>query len=243
MKISVASRPDYSTLFSGLNTSRNSSAPNSLNDLIGSGMLSDYKSIKSGSYGKLMKAYYTKDGASKEVSAIADDKKNSTKTKVDVKSLNDVKTSASALKDSADKLVSSEFKDMDETLSSVKSFVKNYNSLIDKTGELGSKNINNRTDNLKKLTESSKEDLKAIGISIDKDNKLTLDTDIFKKSDLSRVQDVFGGIGSYGYSASAQASIVDYQAGYESLKLNTYTSSGFVDGSATSVGTLLNNMV
>ena len=71
-------------------------------------MLSDYYSIKNGSYGKLMKAYYNSE--SEEVSKIASKAtSNVTKNKSDVSSdakvASEVKSSANALKDSANTLI------------------------------------------------------------------------------------------------------------------------------------------
>ena len=52
MGISIQTRNDYSYLFNSMNK-------NSGNSLSSMNWLSDYNSIKSGSYGKLMKAYYS----------------------------------------------------------------------------------------------------------------------------------------------------------------------------------------
>ena len=53
MSINIQAKTNYSFLFSGLS----SSASNALSG----NWLADYASIKNGSYGKLMKAYYAKD--------------------------------------------------------------------------------------------------------------------------------------------------------------------------------------
>ncbi len=56
-RITLNIRTDYSTLFNSLGSSKNT-------DIFSSGInLSDYADIKSGSYGKLLKAYYAKQKA------------------------------------------------------------------------------------------------------------------------------------------------------------------------------------
>ena len=68
MGITIQTKTDYSFLFSGLSTSNTGS---------GFGMsgswLSDYASIKNGSYGKLMRAYYN-ETSNDSVSALAEKK-------------------------------------------------------------------------------------------------------------------------------------------------------------------------
>ncbi len=62
MSINIPERTNYSTLFSSLPGYKNSVNAN-ISSL--SSLLSDYSSIKSGSYGKLMKAYYSEVATSK----------------------------------------------------------------------------------------------------------------------------------------------------------------------------------
>lgn len=100
-------RTDYSFLFSSMNQSSGGFSMNS--------WLSDYTSIKNGSYGKLMKAYYSVDNSSKSgksssSNSIKDIAKNNsivkeTITKEDAKKLNKVQTTTDALKESADALL------------------------------------------------------------------------------------------------------------------------------------------
>ena len=55
MNFNINMKNDYSYLFQSMNTSANSGMSGM------SSILSDYSSIKNGSYGKLLKAYYAKD--------------------------------------------------------------------------------------------------------------------------------------------------------------------------------------
>lgn len=114
-----------------------------------SSLLGDYASLKNGSYGKLMKAYYTaekSDSTSKSSksnhSNIVDEltRPNSTVTKKavtkeDIKKLNKVETAADALKNSADALITtgskSVFREKDITTkdeNGVESTVRDYDT-------------------------------------------------------------------------------------------------------------------
>ena len=129
-------KQDYSFLFSGMNSSKNSSS-----NLFTSVNLSDYNSIKTGTYGKLLKAYYKKDDT--------EDKKDTTSKKpttnkveeASVKELKEVQTEANGLRDSATALMQkgskSVFKDEDmkKVYSAVSDFVSDYNSVVEKGKE------------------------------------------------------------------------------------------------------------
>ena len=96
MAITIQSRNDYSYLFSSLGTSSSSSVSNL-------SWLSDYASIKNGSYAKLMKAYYNETGNAKEV--INKTKTNTSTSKDSTESLAEVQKTTDALKESADALL------------------------------------------------------------------------------------------------------------------------------------------
>ena len=58
---------------------------------------------------------------------------------------------------------------------------------------------------------------------------------------MNTVKSLFNSTGSYGYSVSAQASMIDYAAERESSKANTYTVSGTYSN-AYSTGSILDSM-
>ena len=100
---------DYSYLFSSLNQNKNNT--NSLAGL--TSLLGDYSSIKSGSYGKLMKAYYAEMGSDKVSNKVNNDKPDDAEqnesvsnvvTKADAQKLNKVQTATDDLKESAEAL-------------------------------------------------------------------------------------------------------------------------------------------
>ena len=242
MSINIQAKNDYSFLFGGLGSSSGSSASN-LN------FLSDYTAIKNGSYGKLMKAYYSPEPR-KEISSLAQNKKTSTNTSTaadDTKTLAEVQSTTDSLKESADALLAknknSLFKDgevNDALYSAVSKFVDGYNSVLKASNDVNSSSILNRTQGLTSATSANKSMLEKIGITINKDNSLSLDKDTFMKADFNTVKNVFNGNGSYGYRVSAQASFINFAADNEAAKANTYTNNGTY-GNAYNSGNIFNS--
>ena len=252
IRINVNARQDYSYLFQSMTTS----SGNSLGNL---NFLSDYASIKNGSYGKLMKAYYAKDAADKTASKGKDTetKKNSISTAADsAKTLSEIEKAADAMKESADSLlvkgsksvfrkknekatVSEEY-DTDAIYKAVSGFVTDYNDLLSKTSAASSKNLQSKADTLAAVTSANAKLLSRVGITVNSDSSLSLDEEAFKKSDMGTVKNLFGTTGAYGYKVSAQASMIDYTAAKESTRSNTYTANGTYSN-VYSAGNILNS--
>ncbi len=229
MSINISAKNDYSYLFNSLNTNRNSSLGN-LN------FLSDYASIKNGSYGKLMKAYFNmKDGGSKEVSSIAEKKTaQTTSTSADTtKTLASMQSSTDSLKESADALlktgkesVFTEDAVSDKAYQSVSSFVEDYNSVLKASDKVNSTSILQRTANMVQATANNEEALAKVGITIGEDNSLSIDKETFMKADIADVKALFNGHNSYAYRVSAQSSLINFAADNEAVKANTYDFTG-----------------
>lgn len=231
----ISAKQNYSYLFQGLGSSTGSTNLN---------FLSDYMSIKNGSYGKLLKAYYSP-GHSKEVAALANDKVTKD-TSEDTKKLAEVQSTTDKLKDSADALLATgsqgvfkEDKMTDEDYKAVESFVKDYNSVVSAAGKTDSSSINQRTTNMVYASATNSKLLAKVGITITEDNTLSIDKDSFMKADVSTAKSLFQGNGSYGYRVSAQASMINFAADSEAGKAGTYTANGRY-GNNYNTGNLLN---
>lgn len=245
MSINIQSKTNYSYLFSGLS----SSASNALSgDFLG-----QYASIKNGSYGKLMKAYYAKD-SNETVKAIAN--KNGV-TSEQSKALAKVETSADALKESADVLLakgsSSVFQQKDITTTdengvestakgydteaiykAVNGFVTNYNATIKAVDDSENKTVTDRATYMANATISNTKMLNQLGITINSDSTLSIDKDTFMKADMGKAKTLFQGNGSYAYQVSAQASLINYAADHEANKASTYTTNGTLNSNFSS---------
>lgn len=240
MSIHITAKTDYSYLFNSLGTSsRGSYSAANLN------FLSDYASIKNGSYGKLMRAYYGQN-TNKEVSSITEKKTNSTsfdtaKTLAKVQETTDsLKESADALLETGKKSVFHEDKVTDAAYEAVSQFVKDYNAALSSMDDVNSTSILNRTLSMTSATAANKNLLEKAGITIGKDNSLTLDKDTFMKADLNTVKSLFQGTGSYAYRISAQASLINFAADNEALKANTYNFNGTYNNNYSS-GSIFNS--
>ena len=244
--ISGLTTMDYSSLFSSSSTS-DSSSTSSLDS-----SLYDYASIKNGSYGKLMNAYYAKNSSTA---------KTSNEMKKEVKNDALVKSDASALKSAADALVTtgSESKfsltdikdkagnttkgyDYDAIYKAVKSFAEEYNSTLDSAGESESTSVLRRTLSMTNATDKNANLLGKVGITIGEDNKLEIDEKALKSADINDLKSLFSGVGSYAYNISSKASMINDAATSEIQKMSNYSATGSYL-SASAIGNLYDGIV
>ena len=119
--------------------------------------------------------------------------------------------------------------DTDKIAKAVSSFVKDYNSLVSSTADSSSRYVLNSASNMVNYTRANADLLKKIGISVGSDNKLTVDEDKLKASDMAVVKSVFKDSGSFGQTISAKASTIYGNAVSQLSELstkNSYTSNG-----------------
>ena len=224
MSINIQAKTNYSFLFSGLG----SSASNA----VSGNWLADYASIKNGSYGKLMKAYYAKDSGDSKTAA-SNIANRTTSAEAQKKALAKVETTTDALKESADALLATGKKDLfaqkdiitkDENgvETSAKGYDTDaiYSAAVD---DVSDTTVNNRTESLGNTTIANSKQLAKIGITMKNDGTLSLDKDAFMKADMSTVKSLFQGNGSYGYRVSAQSSMINFAADHASTRTSLYT--------------------
>lgn len=223
-------KQDYSFLFSRLNSS-NSTSSSSLFGI----NLSDYASIKNGSYGKLLKAYYKKNSSDSSSSSSANNASSLTKTKVDAtvkKELSDIQTYANDLRDSAAALMEkgskSVFKDgdMEKIYGAVSDFTSDYNTLMEKSQASSSSAVVRSANSMAYAVEGREDSLKEVGITIGDDNKLSVDKETFMNADVDKVKALFNGNSSLSYLVSTQASAIGNKAYSESNKATLYNATG-----------------
>lgn len=212
---------DYTALFGGTPSSE------------GSGFsLSDYASIKNGSYGKILKAYYAKEDAEKA------EKTGDSRQRALL-----IRSSADALKKSAEALTEdslwekkkikkkdektgvetvTEDYDWDKIEKAVKTFIDDYNSMMEEVGNSNEKGVLRNGVWLTGMTKSTEKLLKKIGITIGKGNKLELDQEEFKEAGLVTVKSVFHGYGSFAHRISQKAERISSAA----VSRNTYNRKG-----------------
>ncbi|MBO4615718.1 MAG: hypothetical protein J5717_00045 [Lachnospiraceae bacterium] len=181
--------------------------------------LTDYSSIKSGSYKKLMKAYYAEEAKTNKAQNTA--KKDNTqktktskvKTQADNPELTKTKANADKLKESASKLSQkSLWEKKDDKLDtkaikeSVKDFVKSYNDVIEQSKKSGSKEVEKNTKWMTDLSDTLSKTLDKVGVKVGDDKKLTFDEEKFDKAKESTLESMFKGTYSYAGQIEAKAS-------------------------------------
>ncbi len=264
-------RSDYMTSLSGMNMNSVNTLFSSLSsgNSITSGsstasMLSDYYSIRNGSYKKLLTAYYDKFGTDNQKTVSKSNSKtnySSNSTSADSsKTLAAVKSDSDQLTNSAQALlkkgsaslfnkVTQTDKDgntvtdynRDKIYSSIKSFADNYNTMINSAEDINSSSILRSISGMVSTTKSNEKMLSQIGITINSDNTLSVNEDTVKSADIEKIKSLFNTTGSYGYYISAKASEINFNAGIEAGKANTYTSYGRY-ASTYSTGDLYNSL-
>lgn len=236
MRLSGYDSSSISMLFSSMGSRNNNSGGM---DMLGINY-SDYASIRSGAYGKLLKSYYSldSDNTKKKTDSVLSEKTSSATSKDSAKVLANIEDSAEALTStvkelytrSNNKVFAKDSKgnyDTSKIYDKVSSFVEDYNNLLTTAGKSNVSRIKSSVSSMKNATDYKESRLNEIGISVDsKDGTLSIDKDTFMKADMSKVKDLFNGTGSYAYSVATQASMIDAGAQNEATKANTYGSAG-----------------
>lgn len=221
------------SLFSSMGASGTSSSASS--GLYGIN-LSDYASIKNGSYGKLMKSYYALD-EDKDVK----DKKSKNDTDDTDATIRSIKTASDDLKDSAAALYSSKSLfaknangeyDMEAIYEKAKAFVEDYNALVGSVGSAETDSIAKAGASLVNNTSNNVDMLSKIGISVSgADFSLSIDKEKFMKANISDVKSMLSGVGSFAYQVGSKASRIYSMvedkvsgSGYKSSKLDASSS-------------------
>ena len=229
INVSALNSSDYSTLLSSLSSS-SSSGSSGISSLLG-----DYVSIKNGSYGKLLKAYYAKQ--SKETSsANTDTDKTLSTVKSDASTLQSAAaalTSSSLYQKGSYKVTSADGKtttdseyNYDNIYDKVSSFVSSYNTMVKAGAASETSSVNSKTTNLVSLTSSNSDLLKTVGITAKTDGTLSIDEDKFKKADINTIKSLFEGNGSYADSVANKSSLINQLAANKLSGSTSYSASG-----------------
>lgn len=242
--------------FFGTNTNNSSSGLFGL-----SSMLSDYNLIRSGSYGKLMKAYYSdadKDTAKNKTNSILNQTTTST-AKDDSATIKELQSSTDDLTATAKELYTTGTKsvfnqksvtdekgnttkqyDTDAIYKKVKSFVDDYNDVMTAGAKSKDSKVTNSVKGMANATKTEENMLGKLGIAIGSDNQLSIDEDTFKKADMSVAKSLFKGTGSYAYTIATKSAMTNSYADMEADKSNTYNKYGNY-GNTYSQGSLYNS--
>lgn len=197
-----------------------------------SNFLSDYASIKNGSYNKLLKAHFARQEA-ENLSGKGDTSQKLTLMKSGADSLKkqaDALNSASLWEkkkmkkkdETTGEETETEDYDWDAIIKSVKSFIEEYNDVVKMAGDSNTKNVLRNAAWMTGITDKNSNMLAKIGITIGKGNKLELDEEALKRADISDLKTVFTGYNSFagkisqkaaGISSAANRATANYTSG------------------------------
>ena len=183
------------------------------------GMIGDYNSIKSGSYGKLLKSYYseatsglssTKSGSTKTsnvLDRILEERRNPTVSKEVSTANSKLSSSVSSLKNALGSLQSEDtYKDTengssarDKMTSALKNYVSSYNDAVESSKKTTMSNVSSNIAGAMKATKENEEALKEIGITINNDGTINLNEKKLQTAEFDKIKDIFAGNKAMSY--------------------------------------------
>lgn len=209
--------------------------------------LSDYTSIKSGSYRKLLNTYYggsdsTNSTTSNAVSKIVESQtgKNLTSVKSNSDELSDAakalyssgSDSVFTMKEVSSKdaitgeVTKSKQYDRDAISKAVNTFVSEYNDVIEAVDNTDSSRVLKTGINMAKQTGAYIRSLAEVGITINYDNSLSVDETKLAAAKISDLKTLFNGVGSFAYQTSQKADQLGLAAKQSSSASTLYGSNG-----------------
>ena len=222
--------------------------------------ISDYASIKNGSYGKLMKAYYgssqsssvsaastsssssAKSSTSNMLDRILEEKRNPKVSKDTQEAnanltsgLSNLNTSLSTLrKDSTYTDTTNGKSAADKVVSAVKAYVSDYNDVVSaaKGSTLTSKTA--YVANMMSSTAANADKLAEIGITVNSNGTIDLDESTLKKAGVDKVQELFSAsnVTSYGSAVASRVQFAGSTSGTDAASSSTETSSAAASSAA-----------
>lgn len=221
----VPNNNNVSTLFGSLNNSKNNSssanifgASNLSNDMLGISY-SDYASVKSGSYYKLMKKQYSAEGGQVDKEGIEAYKKQQDVT------ANKAASVSSTLNDLMDMKYTED--NRSDISDKVKKFVNEYNSLVKNAKSSDSSSVVQKSDWMNNMVAQYSDTLSKVGLSVNADKTLEIDENSLSKANISSLKDVFGlGVNSFSNKVLYKAEQIYSLAKTYGSSATAYTSSG-----------------
>lgn len=191
----------------------------SANDALGISY-SDYASIKSGSYGKLMNKYYKPEGgkASKEdIEAF--------KKKLDATADKAAKASSN-IDDLLDMKYTEE--NRDKITEKIEAFVSDYNSMVKNLSSTDSSSIKQKSDWMNNMVGQYSDALSNIGITFNSSDKtLSIDKEALSKANMSSIKATFGAdVNSFSNKVLYKAEQIYSLAKTYGSSATAYTSDG-----------------
>ncbi len=206
---------NYSNIFGNTNSIYNS--------------LAQLNSVRRGTYGKALKAYYAKENTSSTSKSSSSSKSNRYKYSsysADA-GLNEIQTQSGKLVESAAKLTDNSKKglftdkdnyDANAAYKAVSEFVSEYNDTLSAVNKTTNTTVTNAANNMTRMTGIMNNSLSKVGVTVGKDGRLSVDEETFKNTDMDKVKSVFGSSGSFARSVSSYSTRLGNAAKTQSLQ-------------------------
>lgn len=116
--------------------------------------------------------------------------------------------------------------DMDAIAKAVNTFVSDYNSAVEAGSKSSNKNVSRNTEYMTNLTGIYKNSLSDVGITIGKDNTLSVDENKLKSANIDTLKKVFNGKSSFAAHTGSRAASISSSAARAVSTASTYGSTG-----------------
>ena len=199
--------------------------------------LTNLSQIKSGTYGKLVKAYYAKYDADGNLKS--ESKEGIRRSKADTSKISQIRNDSADLSKATDKLLAKgsnsiwkevETKgedgkvtkdyDRDAIYNAISKFADEYNGLVDSGQKSDSTAVLGQVASMVSLTAKTSSTLAKAGITIESNNHLSVNEDFLKnKANMTYVKDLFNGTGSYAYQVATKSSMANSYASTDLTRL------------------------
>lgn len=191
--------------------------------------LAQLNSVRRGTYGKALKAYYAKENitsASKSSSGSKSNRYKYSSYTADA-GLSEIQTQSGKLTESAAKLTDNSKKSLfadkddynaDEAYKAVSEFVSEYNDTLSAVNKTTNTTVTNAADNMTRMTKVMSYSLSKVGVSVGKDGRLSVDEETFKNTVMDKVKSVFGPGGSFARSVGSYSARLGNAAKTQSLQ-------------------------
>lgn len=187
---------------------------NSLNSV--SSLFNDYSMMKTTGYRKLISSYYNGSSNSTINQIYGNNNSTSTTESFDKESYTTLRDNAGELYTSSMKLASSGSKslfktdsegkyDMEGISKAVEGFVSSYNKTLDAVVDVSNTQALRTGTFMVSGTKAFENNLNKIGITIGKDNKLSVDSEKLKAADVNDIKSLFNGTTSYATNMATKA--------------------------------------
>lgn len=205
------------------------------NSSLGSFDFKQYASIKSGSYGKLLKSYYAEQKKNPGEEKPKTDRTNKKTSVEDTTGLSQMKKESDGLKSAVESLGKDELwkqsegeYDREKITSAVKSFVNEYNDVVKQSSKVNSKDVTQSMHYMTNMTSTMSKALSKVGINVGTDGKMSVDEDALNKANVSSIKSLFTGPASYGSQIVDKAGEISKAA---LMNSSIYSSNGALSSS------------